>query len=64
MDSMVSISDTSRLFSVGYYEVYGVWQRRPELIRDLESSTGSYARVRTGATEDLNIPRYQCRPVY
>ena len=39
-------------------------QRWPELNRGLESATGSYARARTGAAGDVNIPRYQCRPVY
>ena len=39
-------------------------QRWPELIRDIESATGAYARARAGAAGDVNIPRYQCRPVY
>ena len=38
-------------------------QRWPELIRDLESATGLYVRSRTGAAGDVNIPRYQCRPL-
>ena len=55
-----NLSDFSRSMSEAMLNALD--QRWPELIRDLESGTGSYSRTRTGVAGDVHIPRYQCRP--